>query len=362
MNKICTPDSKILCDRDICDSCDPRRFSNHPKFNRWSPKNIQNPRLVTYQSNKKYIFYCDVCKHNYTASVCSLRKNNCPYCSSRSICDSLDCEFCFDKSFQSHIRAKDWSPKNKLTPRQVFKSSGLKFIFNCHCGHDFICKLNNISENEVLYCSTHVRNLCDDDNCQNCYNRSFQSHPKSQFWSIKNKLTPRQIFKSTADKYIFYCDKCKGDFEIGINRITSGNRWCNKCKKKTEAKLYKTLKDYAYDVKEQFWFDSCRNIETNRPLPFDFLIEEYKIIIELDGNQHFKQVSNWRTPDEQHRLDLYKMECANKDGYTIIRIYQEDVLFDRINWWEKIENNIYLHDSPTRVFISSGTHYDCFNL
>jgi len=50
-------------------------------------------------------------------------------CSDKKLCDKEDCKKCFEKSFASHEKAKYWSNKNELKPRQVFKSSGKKYFF-----------------------------------------------------------------------------------------------------------------------------------------------------------------------------------------------------------------------------------------
>jgi very-short-patch-repair endonuclease len=54
--------------------------------------------------------------------------------------------------------------------------------------------------------------------------------------------------------------------------------------------------------------------------------------------------------------DKFKQQCANQNGYSVIRILQEDVLNDKHNWFdkllesiksiidEKIVKNIYLHN------------------
>ena len=67
-------------------------------------------------------------------------------------------------------------------------------------------------------------------------------------------------------------------------------------------------------------------------LPFDFCIEELKIILELDGRQHFEQVMNWKTPEEQYENDKYKEKCANENGYSIIRLLQEDVFNEKYDF------------------------------
>ena len=69
----------------------------------------------------------------------------------------------------------------------------------------------------------------------------------------------------------------------------------------------------------------CKN-SNGHILPYDFCIEENNIIIELDGAQHFRQVRNWKSPEEQFENDKYKEKCANENSYSVIRLLQEDVL------------------------------------
>ena len=48
-------------------------------------------------------------------------------------------------SFKNHEKAKYWSTKNKLKPKEVALHSNKKFIFDCECGHEFEAILNNIA-------------------------------------------------------------------------------------------------------------------------------------------------------------------------------------------------------------------------
>ena len=59
------------------------------------------------------------------------------------------------------------------------------------------------------------------------------------------------------------------------------------------------------------------------------------IILELDGKQHFKQVGNWRTPVKIQEIDIYKEECANDNGYSTVRIIEEDVRNNNYDWKNK---------------------------
>ena len=101
----------------------------------------------------------------------------------------------------------------------------------------------------------------------------------------------------------------------------------------------------------------CINIESNRCLPFDFLIDDLKILIELDGPQHFKRISNWADPEETMFRDIFKMRCVLDNGYFLIRILQEDVWFNRNDWSNKLLNNIKKYDEPICIFIDNGNMY-----
>jgi very-short-patch-repair endonuclease/Fe2+ or Zn2+ uptake regulation protein len=112
---------------------------------------------------------------------------------------------------------------------------------------------------------------------------------------------------------------------------------CPSCINKTEYKFYEKIKEFYPTIKRQYKVEWCKN---RFCLPFDFAIEELKIIIELDGEQHFTQVSNWSSPETQIENDKYKTVCANKNGFTIIRLLQDDVAKDKFDWVTEIQNSV----------------------
>lgn len=104
----------------------------------------------------------------------------------------------FEKSFASHEKAKYWSVKNKLQSNEVSKGSDKKFYFNCDtCNHEFLIQLFVVSRGGWCnYCSN--TKLCENNECIICYNKSFASNDKAKYWSNKNELIPRQVFKVSA--------------------------------------------------------------------------------------------------------------------------------------------------------------------
>ena len=428
--------NKKLCNNNECNYCYNKSFASCNKSIYWSKKNELTPRDVYKSSGKKYIFDCE-CNHEIELRLDGITINNhwCSYCTNQKLCENKECKSCFEKSFASQKKAIYWSNKNKIIPREVFKSSNIKYIFDCNCGHEFEIRLANISQNynwcqyccipikklcsnndcnmcfknsfashkksnefskknkeiprnifknsqlryifdcnickheynAILgnsswcpYCAIPSRILCKNNNCIFCFERSFASHEKSKYWSNKNIKLPREIFKGTDVKYWLYCDKCKIDFKTSPDKIIVG-RWCSLCKTKTESKLNQSLKISYPSLKHQFKVDWCKN---KTHLPFDFCIPELKMIVELDGAQHFKQVSNWQSPEKTNKIDLYKMKCANENGYSIIRILQEDVFNDKYDWLPELILNIKKIESEKKVqniFMCKNDEYKIFN-
>ena len=335
--------NQSLCNDNDCKKCFDKSFASHEKANYWSANNNIIPRYVFKNSQKKYIFKCNECNHDFEGYLSVINRGGwCSYCSKNKLCDDNDCKICFDKSFASHEKAKYWSIKNKLKPREVTKKySHDKYIFNCkECNHESIRPLQNIDENKshCLYCIIPSRHLCYDNECKLCFDNSFASHEKSKYWSSKNKLIPRQVFKGSEMKFWFDCIKCNNPFDKVIYSITSKNpSWCPHCSNKTETIIYDEIKQIYANIVRQYKVEWCKNITY---LPFDFCIEENKIIIELDGRQHFEQVSNWSSPEKNLENDKYKEKCANENGYSVIRLLQEDVFNDKYDWKTELVNNI----------------------
>jgi len=357
----CCEPSRLLCDNNKCKKCFEKSFASHEKAKYWSNKNKLCPTEVFKSSGDKYIFDCNICKHEFIAKLNNIYSGNrwCPYCAKpcKKLCENNECKYCFDKSFASHEKSIEFSLKNNINPRQIIKGSHEKYLFDCKmCNHEYETIIG--SDNWCIYCSS--KKLCNNDKCIFCFKKSFESHEKSKYLNDKT-LDTRFIFKGTADKYNFNCNKCNKIFLIAINKITGSNRWCPYCVNKTEQKLYDKLLTLYFTLQQQFRVDWCKN---KTYLPFDFVIPENKIIIELDGIQHFEQVSNWDSPDKVQERDKYKMICANDNNYSVIRILQEDVFYDTYDWLSELNDNIkdiIKNKKVQNIYMCKDNEYDIFN-
>ena len=345
-----------------CVDCHKVSFANSPASIYWSTKNGSlTPRDIARSSNNIVWLKCPNCSHDYQITTNDAnRGRRCPYCSMKKLCGN--CEQCFKSSFASHSKAKYWSKRNTINPIDVRLHSNKLFWFECSiCNHVFETAPNNITNLDTWcpYCSSPLKLLCDDDDCQWCLEHSFASHEKSIYWSSKNDINPRYVFKCSNDDYIFNCSVCGHEFTNSPSHITTCHEWCPHCKNKSELKLFDWMLAMHMDVRHNVNFDWCKSNKC-RYLPIDFVIENLKLIIELDGRGHMEQVGNWQSPEKQQENDIYKMTKALGNGYSCIRILQTDVWYNRNDWENKLKEAIKSYPIPTIIYIDNGTTYDVY--
>jgi very-short-patch-repair endonuclease len=134
------------------------------------------------------------------------------------------------------------------------------------------------------------------------------------------------------------CNQCNNTFQQLYTNHINQKQGCPYCScRKTEKIFHDFLRSIYPSTVRQFKQEWCKD---KHCLPYDECIPELKTIFELDGNQHFKQVMNWKSPEENQTTDKYKMKCANDNGYSLIRILQTDVLYDKYNWKDELVVNI----------------------
>lgn len=107
---------------------------------------------------------------------------------------------------------------------------------------------------------------------------------------------------------------------------------CPKCRiSKGERCIIRVLEENKIPYKYEKIFPDCRNPYTNRNLKFDFFIPSIKLLIEFDGEQHFRpfittkySITASDVKSTQMR-DNMKNNYATKNGLKLLRIPYTDI-------------------------------------
>lgn len=126
-----------------------------------------------------------------------------------------------------------------------------------------------------------------------------------------------ELIDDNCMKFICEC----GKEYIANNRTVSktGKCYCDVCTKKTSE--YELMFEHYLDsideeyIKE-YSFNNCRDII---PLPFDFHLTKYDILIEIDGRQH-------KYDSYTIKHDNIKNDYCKKHNIPLLRIWYEDML------------------------------------
>lgn len=206
-----------------------------------------------------------------------------------------------------------------------------------------ICKIHGKFEQDP---SSHLVG----HNCSKCTNTkkltTFEFIEKARLVH-GDKYDYSKVDYINSDMNIIIICKVHGEFkQIPYNHLNG--RTCPFCKNKTEGKLLLFLESNNFIVEHQKKFEWCKN---KTYLPFDFYIPDLNLIIELDGDQHFKQVMNWPAPEETQKIDNYKMRLANENNLSVIRLHQPIVWENKDNWQQQLLDCIKQYDAPTNILI-----------
>lgn len=349
-----------ICRNMECSNCINRRFSSNDKSAYWSSRNNISPFEISIGASGSYWFNCPICDHEINLRIIHIKPDKslpCGYCNNKQVCDDESCSYCENKTLAHHQRlANCWSDKNDISPRYVLKSTTrASYWFKCDiCPHEFQSTPWDIDKGDdgkgswCPYCCKQSKKFCNDAECMHCFKKSFASHERMRNWAPTNTDDPRYLTRgSNKPKYDFICDDGHS-FSMALNSITcvTKKQWCPYCVNKTEKIMYDFLEKNYYDIETQAEFDWCINSQTGKFYRFDFHLLNSNKIIEIDGLQHFQhKQKKWQSPDIIRTNDVYKMKQAITNGFQILRLLQEDILYDRIDWKQIVVdfiNNIYI--------------------
>jgi very-short-patch-repair endonuclease len=318
---------------------------------------------ITSNSGRKVWWLCpntcpEGCKHEWEAIISNrVKGRGCPKCSNKGQITIP----CYHLSIQyTHPQiAAQWHPEKNgdLRPTNVSFGSTQQVWWLCPntcpegCKHEWKTAVSNrgSSKSGCPYCAINKKAFCKHMTIN-------YTHPEiaKQLHPTKNNISALDILAGSGIKVWWTCNKGH-EWQSIIGSRTKGTG-CPHCVNKTEAKLYDYLRSHFPDAQAQFSPDWIK------PRRFDFYISSINLIVELDGPQHFRQISNWNCHVKTTEADVYKMQRAFTNGLSVLRLLQEEVADASESWLnENVKPCLTKYDSPQSILIVSEENANIYD-
>lgn len=298
-----------------------------------------NPRYISKKSDKKIWVKCNTKDYHGSSYItCSnlIRalnrgKTGCSYCASRKVHprDSF-AQYHIDNTDKNFLE-KYWDyDKNTISPWEISYGSDKKIWIKCQKkDYHGSYEIKSYNFNECLKKDNNGCKQCSSKKVHKLDSFGYYNFDKVMNWHPDNNISPFRVSKSSSRKFKFICYECGSEYYKQLNNITHRNDGCPMCsiskgEKIIENWLNKANIKYFYD---QPYFKDLLSDKGN-PLRPDFILPDYKIWIEYDGEFHYKDFYKDGSYELIQISDKRKDEYAKKHNWKLIRIpYWE---FDKI--------------------------------
>ena len=167
-------------------------------------------------------------------------------------------------------------------------------------------------------------------NCKYCVGRERTKEDLQKELDCMGSAITILEYIDYSSPILVQCNYCGHIWETkGVN-LTQGHRCPNCVKSIFELSIAKILDDNNYKYIPQYKFNDCRD---KNPLPFDFYLPNYNVLIEADGEQHYYPISFGGITDEEaeENFKIVKYHDALKTKYC----EDHNITLIRIPYWEK---------------------------
>lgn len=312
-----------------------------------------------YINNKtKLLVKCDKGHPEYEVSFLKFKQGRrCPYCSNH-----------VKITYENVLDFVNSLNYTLLSNKDQYKTVNSKLKIKCNKGHitDTLTYENmkhkgnrcKICANNVKYTMDYVSNYiskfgykmisneyknskskillkCKNDHSWECTFDNFISGERCPFCQNKDPLTDSRIQNFVElngyklnnverDRYVNINVLCQNDhsYKVRWDNFRNGQRCpiCNNYSSLGETEITRILNKYNILFIKQYKIEDCKFY---KPLPFDFYLPDYNMIIEYDGIQHFEIVKHFGGYegfiDRKIRDSIKNIYCKN-NSIKLIRI------------------------------------------
>jgi len=299
----------------------------HPKTNRSIPFDE-----LTTQANWRCKWKCMKapcnCPHIWVTSVSNRtykQGKNCPHCA-HILTYVCRCES-FGTKFPELL--KEYDPSNERDPFTLARVSNLKVKWQCStCAHKWQAKIANrtVLNRNCPACAHQVPTET------TCLATRFPEIAK-EFHPTKNApLTAKTVMPATHKKVWWFCAKHNVDWQASVANRTIGNSpGCSRCNESSLEYYMRMVLEKL--LEERVFLNIIFNtrLGNDTRLRGDFvitLLNNRKLVLEMDGPQHFVPVC-YRSKDPEkaneclqitQERDQRKREWCDENKYHLLRI------------------------------------------
>ena len=224
-------------------------------------------------------------------------------------------------------KTRNSKPRIDLTGQTFGRLIALEYIkpgkWKCQCScknHTIkIIEGRNLREGKTLSCGCLQKERTSQANSKDLTNQKFG------LLTAKKRLS-----ENGCTYYICDCDCGNTNIKVDGRNLKSGHTTsCGCIKSKGETKIANFLKENKIIFIKEKTFFTCKD---KQELPFDFYLPDYNILIEYDGEQHFKLSRFGNKTKEQAEEDLkiyqyhdqIKNEWCKNNNIKLIRFNYKD--------------------------------------
>ena len=270
---------------------------------------------LSYGCTKKVKVICDYCGDEYLTSYIVIKKaidnkkpHACRHCASKKVHDMRKndrIEKYYNLALQECSRRgyKLITPKYKIDKVrnhiEIETPSGIDIVYldNFLKGHD--CRTESYKYRNFKRISKDTINKRISEDGNKWLNPSEYTHGGDRCLKIKCKCgnTFTTSFYNYKHANITRCSSCAHTESLG------------------ELEVRKALEELGINYEPEKRFKDCRD---KKPLPFDYYLKDYNLVIEFDGQNHFYKV--FPTHEKTMEHDIIKNEYCKQKGIDILRI------------------------------------------
>lgn len=414
MSKVCAR-IRGLCENLGCRNCYPRTLHKWLSDNNCLDKYIDSIdcKLITAKSNQKCKFKCRTCNLDVIKNVCDYTASK--YCGECNPRRKLTTETFIIKACIVHGDKYNYDlvvyVKSDLKVKIICNTCGSHFMqapdshiqgHGCSkCGialngesqrstkEKFASKSDSIHKgkynyDKVIYVNDRTPVIIICKQCGDEFSQIPNSHLRGS-GCIKCAIKKRaDMERFTNDEFIekavnihgnnynydnakyigfhikveIKCNSCNNTFIQSPAKHLHAKQGCPYCIFKTQAKIHNYLKAILPDY-EIIMDKAHPHLGRRRP---DFLIPALNLSIEYNGEQHYRQISNWESHKKRQLIDIWKYKKLAELGISTIivppNIKSEDEITPYIKKYDTPQLIYVNHEDPIHNDHRSIEHYD----